>query len=830
MRKSSTILPYCLVVSLFVLVSSSSGTDTIQQLQNISDGQTLVSAGGIFVLGFFSPGDSGKRYLGIWFAVSNTTIVWVANRDKPLNDSSGILRIDTSGNLVLTGNPPNTIFWSTGQTSSVGATARLLDSGNFVLREGSSPTAGDFLWQSFDHPTDTMLAGMKIGPDYRTERDRNLTAWRNATDPSPGRFTYKLDPRGMGQPFVLDNTRVIFRSGPWNGIQFSGTPSMKTYPRFRSTVVQNQDEAYYQFMVTQPATLTRLMIDNSGKLTRSLWDGEKLDWLELWRSDRDRCGEYAYCGPNGVCNSDASLACNCLPGFRARNQEQWDFQNWSGGCVRNTSLNCTDGDGFRLERGMKLPDTVNSTVHVEMNLDKCRESCWRNCSCVAYASANTSGGESGCITWIGDLIDMRTFGEVEDGQNIYIRLAKADLEILGKPSKKKHETIIAITVGLALVLLFLVLWGYCSWRKRNQNAEAIIEDGSRHQTVNNGLTDENNDLPLFDLGTIALATNKFADSHKIGKGGFGCVYKGQFADGQEVAVKRLSLKYGEGIEEFKTEVRLIAKLQHRNLVRLLGCCIGGGERLLVYEYMPNSSLDAFIFGDVQKRRLLDWEKRLDIILGIARGLLYLHQDSRLRVIHRDLKAANILLDEAMNPKISDFGTARIFERNQMEDNTVKIVGTIGYMSPEYIMSGKFSEKSDIFSFGVLVLEIISGRKNQWVSQKNFHMKLLANAWRLCTENQSDRLLDDMLGLPSQFSDVLRCIQVGLLCVQESPDDRPTIQEVVLMLANRTSVLPQPEKPGFFKPTTIVAAAQWFADSCSSSSSVNVITLTNVEGR
>ncbi|CAA7394599.1 unnamed protein product [Spirodela intermedia] len=830
MGKSSTIFPYCLVISLFVLVSSSSGIDTIQQLQNISDGQTLVSAGGIFVLGFFSPGDSGKRYLGIWFAVSNTTVVWVANRDKPLNDSSGILRIDTSGNLVLTGNPPNTIFWSTGQTSSVGATAQLLDSGNFVLREGISPTAGDFLWQSFDHPTDTMLAGMKIGPDYRTGRDRNLTAWRNATDPSPGRFTYKLDPRGMGQPFVLDNTTVIYRSGPWNGLRFSGTPTTKSYTMFNFTVVHNLEETYYQYGITQEPTLARLVTDHSGVARRLLWDSKKAGWQELWSSDIDRCSNYSLCGPNGVCNSDASVACNCLRGFRVKHQDEWNIRNWSGGCVRNTSLNCTDGDGFRLETGMRLPDTVNSTVDMGMNLDECRESCWRNCSCVAYASANISGGESGCITWIGDLIDMRTFGQVEDGQNIYIRLAKADLEILGNPSKKKHRAIIAVTVASALVLLFSVLCGYCIWRKRNQKAEAIIEHGSRFQSINNGLTDENNDLPLFDLDTIALVTNKFADANKIGKGGFGYVYKGKFVDGREVAVKRLSSHSEEGIEEFTTEVRLIAKLQHRNLVRLLGCCIEGGERLLVYEYMPNSSLDVFIFGDVQKRRLLDWEKRLDIILGVARGLLYLHQDSRLRVIHRDLKAANILLDEAMNPKISDFGTARIFGRNQMEDNTIKIVGTIGYMSPEYIINGNFSEKSDIFSFGVLVLEIISGRKNQWVSQKNTHMQLLANAWRLCRDNQCDKLLDDTLRPPTKFSDVLRYMKVGLLCVQESPDDRPTMQEVVLMLANRTSVLPQAEKPGFFKPTSLAAAAQWFSDGYNSLSSANVITLTNVDGR
>ncbi|XP_031281345.1 G-type lectin S-receptor-like serine/threonine-protein kinase SD1-1 [Pistacia vera] len=222
---------------------------------------------------------------------------------------------------------------------------------------------------------------------------------------------------------------------------------------------------------------------------------------------------------------------------------------------------------------------------------------------------------------------------------------------------------------------------------------------------------EDLELPMFELAIITKATNNFSLSNKLGEGGFGAVYQGTLADGQEIAVKRLSNISRQGLNELKNEVSLIANLQHRNLVKLLGCCIEANEKLLIYELMPNKSLDYFIF-DQSRSELLDWSKRFNIICGIARGLLYLHQDSRLRIIHRDLKASNVLLDHEMNPKISDFGLAKTFGGDQTEGNTKRLAGTYGYMAPEYASEGLFSVKSDVFSFGILLLEILIGVRNR----------------------------------------------------------------------------------------------------------------------
>ncbi|WJX54574.1 hypothetical protein P8452_40443 [Trifolium repens] len=300
----------------------------------------------------------------------------------------------------------------------------------------------------------------------------------------------------------------------------------------------------------------------------------------------------------------------------------------------------------------------------------------------------------------------------------------------------------------------------------------------------------------FNLATLEAATNQFSLQNKIGNGGFGEVYKGVLLDGRQIAVKKLSKSSGQGTIEFKNEIVLIAKLQHRNLVTLYGFCSEEQEKMLVYEYVPNKSLDYFLFHP-NKGRVLSWDERYKIIGGIARGIHYLHDQSRLKVIHRDLKPSNILLDEVMNPKISDFGMAKIIDIDQHQGNTKRIAGTYGYMSFEYAMHGHYSEKSDVFSFGVIILEIISAKRNALSLGSPVFDDLLSYAWKNWRDEKPLEVLDSDIEKSFSYSEVIKCIQIGLLCVQQNPDDRPTMENVVTYLSSVSVELPIPQEPAGF---------------------------------
>ncbi|KAI3721392.1 hypothetical protein L2E82_32402 [Cichorium intybus] len=368
-------------------------------------------------------------------------------------------------------------------------------------------------------------------------------------------------------------------------------------------------------------------------------------------------------------------------------------------------------------------------------------------------------------------------------------------------SNKKQTITIIVSTSLGLVLVCLILALYAAWRKKKISHERRqVSMQAPVENYTNESRNKDTELSAFSLSTIAKSTNDFSLNNKLGEGGFGPVYKGVLEDGREIAVKRLSETSTQGLDEFKNEVGCIAKLQHRNLVKLLGYCIQGDERMLIYEYMANKSLDFFIF-DTSRSLMLDWPLRFRIIHGIARGLLYLHQDSRLRIIHRDLKAGNILLDKDMNPKISDFGLARRFIGYETEANTNKVVGTYGYISPEYAVHGHFSVKSDVYSFGVLMLEIVSGKKNRGFSQQEHNDTLIGHAWKLHKEGKSLELVSSSLQLSCVASEVQRAVHIGLLCVQHHAEDRPTMSSVVLMLGNE-NYLPPPKQPAFFAEETL----------------------------
>ncbi|XLR02084.1 hypothetical protein S83_068282 [Arachis hypogaea] len=360
-------------------------------------------------------------------------------------------------------------------------------------------------------------------------------------------------------------------------------------------------------------------------------------------------------------------------------------------------------------------------------------------------------------------------------------------------NNSSSATVTAIVVPVVSLVIVLFITFVCIYFKRKKKKPTKYSESQGASEADYEI--EPIETLQFHFQTIMDATNNFSIENKLGEGGFGLVYKGRLPNGKEVAVKRLSRNSDQGDIEFKNELLLVAKLQHRNLVRLLGFCLETGERILVYEFLPNKSLDYFIFGNLEL--LLGYSMSNKIIVGIAQGLLYLHEDSQLRIIHRDLKASNILLDEQMNPKIADFGMARLFVENQTQENTVRIVGTYGYMAPEYALHGQFSIKSDVFSFGVLLLEIVSGHKNGDIHNGEYVEHLISFTWRKWREgsDSASDIVDPTLN--SRFGyQIMRCIHIGLLCVQENLADRPTMATVVVMLNSDSLALPMPSRAAY----------------------------------
>ncbi|XP_052210680.1 G-type lectin S-receptor-like serine/threonine-protein kinase RKS1 isoform X6 [Diospyros lotus] len=779
---------------LFLFFRFCTSIDTLTSSQAIKDGDLLVSTGETFALEFFSPGNSGNRYVGIWYKkILGQTIVWVANRNNPIKDTTGVLSINKDGDLVIYSNNQSVPFWqtniSTARTASRSYSTQLLDSGNLVLFRGDKASRL-IVWQSFDYPTHVFLPKMKLGLDRKTGLDWFLTSWKSPDDPSAGEYSYRMDPKGLPRLVLLKGSTPRWQAGPWINNNFNGIPvSASAHSASSTNYIDNSDElsVMYDF---NASVVYITYLDESG-FVGSTWNHDN-EWNLIWSAPKDQCDYYGHCGAYGICdpNNGFAFECSCLPGYEPTSARDWYSGDGSAGCTRKRTEDhmCGHGEGFVKITNAKVPNTLEAQLAMNLKVEECEHACLGNCSCLAYAS----GDKGECLTWYGDLMDTRRFSY--GGLDLYIRVDAIELAQHLKKPHNLHGKKMAIVVTSVIVMLLLSVSLVCWLVKRKTKG----------------------------------ATNKFSDDNIIGQGGFGLVYKGLLSTGKEIAVKRLAINSKQGLDEFKNEVILITKLQHRNVVRLLGCCINGEERMLIYEYMANGSLDSFIFGLANTRsKSLGWRRRLDIIVGIAQGLLYLHRDSRLRVIHRDLKVSNILLDDDLNPKISDFGIARAVGGDQSTAKTRRVVGTYGYMSPEYAIDGIFSMKSDIFSFGVMVLEILSCKRNRQFHHPDHDFNLLGHAWKLWIEGKASELLDPQVEGSIPMSEILRCMQVGLLCVQKCPKDRPTMSTVLLMLITETIVLPQPKQPGFYMERIPEDTFHLMAESMSSA---NEVTVTRLEAR
>ncbi|CBI38300.3 unnamed protein product, partial [Vitis vinifera] len=442
---------------------------------------------------------------------------------------------------------------------------------------------------------------------------------RSPTDPGTGKNSFEINASKSPQLCLYQGSERLWRTGHWNGLRWSGVPTMMHNMIINTSFLNNQDEISYMFVMANASVLSRMTVELDGYLQRYTWQETEGKWFSFYTCPRDRCDRYGRCGPNSNCdNSRTEFECTCLTGFEPKSPRDWFLKDGSAGCLRKEGAKvCGNGEGFVKMEGAKPPDTSVARVNMNMSLETCREGCLKECSCSGYAAANVSGSGSGCLSWHGDLVDTRVFPE--GGEDLYVRVDYEDdtrWQSKGFLAKKGMMAILVVGATVIMILLVSTFWFLRKKMKGNQTKILMAHLSLLSNVYSPGAKEHdesrtNFELQFFDLNTIAAATNNFSSKNELGCGGFGSVYK------------------------------VVSHSQ-------------------IYE---------------TKKSLLDWRKRFEIIVGIARGILYLHEDSRLRIIHRDLKASNVLLDAKMFPKISDFGLVRIFRGNQMEGNTNRVVGT-----------------------------------------------------------------------------------------------------------------------------------------------------------
>uniref|UniRef100_A0ACD5VC87 Uncharacterized protein n=1 Tax=Avena sativa TaxID=4498 RepID=A0ACD5VC87_AVESA len=792
-----------LIVSLWG-VGGAATTDTVTTGRPLSGGDArLVSNNGKFSLGFFQARAGSDWYLGIWFsAVPDLTTVWVANAANPVMDgaASPELAISANSDLAVFNRADQTITWSTNSsqgrtTNATTTTAVILNSGNLVLLDASSSNQPrNILWQSFDHPTDTLLPSAKLGRDKRTGLNRRLVSNKTpAGPPSPGAYCYEVDAAAPQLVLSLcDSATTYWTSGVWNGQYFADIPELSgNVPGFNLAFVYDSQEEYLQYNVTDESVVTRSIIDAGGQSRHQVWLDADRGWTTLYATPKAECDVYGTCGPNTVCSYSMLPLCACMKGFAVRSPEDWEQGDRTDGCVRDTPLNCTtatntsaadySGDKFYAMTGVSLPDKSQRSVQAAGSLAECAQACLNNCSCSAY-----SYGGQGCLVWTDALLNAK-LQQANGGETLYLRLAASEVTS-SVGSSRKRRVIVGVAVGGAIAaaaVLFVAALMVRSSRRRTK-AKYGVQGGA------------GGGLVAFKYRDLRSATKNF--SEKIGQGGFGSVFKGQLGErgtaaATDIAVKRLDGSF-QGEKQFRAEVSSIGVVRHVNLVKLVGFCCDGDGRFLVYEHVPNRSLDIHLFprsshdGASHGALFLDWSARYRIAVGVARGLAYLHEACRDRIIHCDVKPQNILLDASLRPKIADFGMAKFVGRDFSRVLTT-MRGTIGYLAPEWISGTPVTPKVDVYSYGMVLLELVSGTRNtgggSWTdtstdSGSGGHVEYFpVRASRKLVEGDVRSLLDERLRGEADLKEVERTCKVAFWCIQDDEADRPAMGQVVQIL-------------------------------------------------
>nr|BAJ89977.1 predicted protein [Hordeum vulgare subsp. vulgare] len=578
---------------------------------------------------------------------------------------------------------------------------------------------------------------------------------------------------------LWDSSVPYWSSGEWNGEYFSSVPGMTARHLFGFTFVNDDREVSFAYHLLDETITMYSFLDVSGQRKVLAWHQATQNWATVYTHPTAQCEVHAACGPFTVCGDYAPPPCSCMKGFSVDSPDDWDLDDRStSGCRRNTPLNCASisnstmvglADIFYAMPAVRLPYNPHSAVGRVTSAGECEQLCLSNCSCTAY-----SFGTGGCSMWHGGLLNVEQHqiddASSGDGEILYVRLAAKGF------GTRKNNTVVIILGAIAASLTalgILVLTVVLRRTRRNKWYSRTLDN------IHGG-----SGLVSFRYSDLRRATRNF--SEKIGAGGFGSVFKGSLNDSTTIAVKRLYGCYQQE-KQFRAEVSSIGILHHTNLVKMVGFCCEGDKKLLVYEHMPNSSLDAHLFRS--SAETLNWRTRYQIALGVARGLAYLHESCLDYIIHCDIKPQNILLDALFVPKIADFGMAKLLTRDFSRVVTTTR-GTFGYLAPEWISGVAITPKVDVYGYGMVLLEIISGRMNangECGSSGDDIVYFPIQVARKLLEGNVMSFVDDRLNGGVIVDEVERACKVACWCIQDREFERPTMGKVVQILEGLVQV-------------------------------------------
>ncbi|CAO2161630.1 unnamed protein product [Urochloa humidicola] len=745
--------PFVLLSCAFFAVAAFAG-DTIVPGDGISGNETLVSKNGEFELGFFSPGDNIHFFLGVRFKKMPTTSpnFWVGNR-VPITDLAAAALEVFGGSLCI--KEAGDSLWcssaaAAGPSPPAAAAAMLLDNGNLVVSDQANSSR--ILWRSFDYPGDSMLPGASLG--FNRDTGSNIS------------MTYEHYPHNGS--ISVDRSRR-------NGFVLTADGGLDTLGTFPDWMVTSQDNGSSLVLNSPGPNVIEFLQLHMGQVSLMRWSEDsaaanKSGWVARWTFPSDCKSGPFFCGTFGSCTSNGK--CNCLDGFEPSYPVEWGLGYFVAGCSRSFPLSCEangqtehDDSFILIDKLQGLPyDPQDDSAESD---EDCKQACFSNCFCVAYVY------DSGCKLWYDKLYNM-TFASRPPYSKVYVRWG-SKLQAKNGLHTRAILLLVAGFVALASVILILaLLWRY---RRDLFTCRKFEVEGS---------------LVFYSYGQIKKATRNFSD--KLGEGGFGSVFRGTMPGPESavIAVKRLKGRV-HADKQFRAEVQTVGVVKHTNLVRLLGFCVKGDMRLLVYEYMPNGSLGSHLFSE--RSSLLNWDLRYRIALGIAKGLAYLHEECEDCIIHFDIKPENILLDEEFCAKIADFGMAKLLGR-EFNSALTTIRGTMGYLAPEWISGQPITKKADVYSFGIVLLEIVSGRRTTKRLKFGSHQYFPLYAAAQVNEGNVLCLLDSRLEGNANVKELDIACRVACWCIQDDKNDRPSIGQVVRMLEGVVDTEIPPIPPSF----------------------------------